>query len=267
MAYRSRIIYHNNSVLAPDGTEIFRCDEKKLNWYLSRGLAVLVSKDPPTIQLNFEPNGMGWSGENFYLQNRENLCCVCGTSEFLTKHHVVPHAYRKHLPVQLKESNYYDVLPCCETCHSAYEKIAQDRKRQLANKYQAPLNGIHNRITEQHPKWARSVLFYGHVMPPERKAYLLSQIAIYLDKTEVTEEDLKSICVTSTRRRRTPPPDFRSHGELVMSKVENPQTFVEEWRAHFVETMKPRFLPNDWEVNRDIFGRKQSAGGNNDATI
>ena len=36
-------IYGNCIMLALDGTMLCRCDEKKINWYLSRGLAELVS--------------------------------------------------------------------------------------------------------------------------------------------------------------------------------------------------------------------------------
>jgi hypothetical protein len=49
--------YENGRLLAPDGTLLSYTDIKKGKWYISKGLAVLVSEDPFTVKLNFEPSG------------------------------------------------------------------------------------------------------------------------------------------------------------------------------------------------------------------
>jgi len=38
------IVYHNNVMLAPDGRMLCRCATKKVQWYLSRNLAVIESQ-------------------------------------------------------------------------------------------------------------------------------------------------------------------------------------------------------------------------------
>ena len=48
---------------APDGEVLCYCDSKKMNWYISRGLAKLVSEDPCVFKLIFEPNARGCKDE------------------------------------------------------------------------------------------------------------------------------------------------------------------------------------------------------------
>ena len=55
-------------------------------------------------------------------------------------------------------------------------------------------------------------------------------------------------------------PSFKSHGELVISKIPSIQNFFEEWRSHFVESMKPKYLPKNWEIERDSHGRRKATG-------
>jgi hypothetical protein len=41
-------------MLSQSGQLLCHCDERKLAWYVAKGLAVQVSDEPPTIQLLFE---------------------------------------------------------------------------------------------------------------------------------------------------------------------------------------------------------------------
>ncbi len=44
----------------------------------------------------------------------------------------------------------------------------------------------------------------------------------------------------------------KTHGEVVMSKVDNIQSFIEMWRTHFLEHNDCKHLPKDWSVKTDI---------------
>lgn len=94
-------VYHNMTMLAPNGRVLCRCGPKKVNWYLSRGLATIISEDPLTIQLNFEPGGKGEDGDAYQLAEKDNNCVVCGRDDYNTKHHIVEYEYRQHMPVRL----------------------------------------------------------------------------------------------------------------------------------------------------------------------
>ena len=59
-------------MIGPDGTLLCTCNRKKLNWYIQRGIAELVSEEPPTIQLKFDPKGRGHDGDMYYLGHKDN---------------------------------------------------------------------------------------------------------------------------------------------------------------------------------------------------
>lgn len=247
-------IYHNYTVLSPDGIEMFRCDKKKFDWYLKKGLAVQVDND--VIRLLFQPKGLGWAGEQFYLQDRENKCCVCGTVEDLSKHHVIPYCYRRHMPVDIKESNYFDVLPVCLDCHAAYEKKAQSKRQEFAQRYDAPIEGVNNWLAQRPFKHARTLQLYGKSIPESRRQQMIKMIADDLGKTDLTNQDIEEYAKVNDNSEI---PEFKSHGKIVVTKIESFQNFFEEWRSHFVSTMEPKYLPKNWEIERDAHGRKKQS--------
>lgn len=249
-------IYENCRVEAPDGTEIFRCSKKRIDWYLSRRLADIVpDKSPLTIRLKFKPKGLGWAGDPFYLQERENHCCVCKSTEELSKHHVVPLAYRRHFPEKLKKSNYYDILVLCFDCHMGYESKALDKRKEFETRYNAPLGGTNNLIVEKYPKYASTLLTCGDKIPAERKKYMMEFITTHIGRVP-SEKDLNDLARLSRLRREKDLNIFKSHYEIVVGSITNIDEFVQEWRTHFVDTMKPQFLPKYWEIKRDVFGKK-----------
>lgn len=93
--------YHNMTMLSPSGRVLCRCGPKKVNWYLSRGLAKVISEQPLTIQLNFEPAGNGEHGDAYQLSEKHNNCVVCGRDDYNTKHHIVEYEYRQYMPVRV----------------------------------------------------------------------------------------------------------------------------------------------------------------------
>ena len=80
--------YDNCKILDQQGKHIFNCDQKKAEWYLKQGYGDKVSEKPLIIQFNFsnpEENASkfdGWEelyNPDFYLQDKENICGVCGS--------------------------------------------------------------------------------------------------------------------------------------------------------------------------------------------
>ena len=114
---RQTIQYENCRILAPDGTTLCTCGSKKINWYLSKGLAVLEEEEPMTIRLKFEPRGRGHADDAYYLSDKENRCCVCGHDGEYLRHSVVPHVYRQHFPPQMKSHLSHDIVLMCVGCH------------------------------------------------------------------------------------------------------------------------------------------------------
>jgi hypothetical protein len=109
----------------------------KREWYLKKGLATLIEKtsDYSKIKLNFYPN---IKEEQTLLKSifpKENKCVCCGSFENLSRHHVVPSVFLRHLPEKHKEHKSDFVVCLCVTCHRCYEREVISFKKEVAKKY------------------------------------------------------------------------------------------------------------------------------------
>jgi exonuclease 3'-5' domain-containing protein 2 len=159
---------------------------------------LIFSQDPLTIRLTFTPGGSGDSDCAYQLGHKENICVVCGRDDHNTKHHIVEYEYRKHFPEEYKSHNSYDIVILCGPCHAKYEIIAAQVKLDLANKYNAPVNGsgwYHDSEASKLKKAAGALLKARHLMPESRRLELESLIKTTLGKKqeEITDEELESI--------------------------------------------------------------------------
>lgn len=160
---------------------MFRCSDKKIDWYLRKELAETIpvrlydanhEENARAIRLLFEPRGTGRNrvGDAWYLEDQRDKCVVCGRegtlasedtgicanessgvspiprahgggATGLTLHHVVPYQYRKEMPLSFKSHGSHDVLAVCVTDHERYERFADVEKQRLCDRYDAPLAG------------------------------------------------------------------------------------------------------------------------------
>ncbi len=245
---KDRKIYGNCRVLSPEGILMFLCEEKRVNWYLERNLAKKISNDPITIMLTFKPGGLGNNDKPFGLMEMCNKCVVCGSEEFLTRHHVVPICYRRFFPLKYKSKNHHDVLAVCYDCHEKYEVKAFELKKKLAKEYDAPLDGILN-TSGADPKaigYSRLLLSNNiEKVPLPRIEEIKLFITEYLGKN-YTENDLNEIASLKTTSC------VKTHGEIVVSKLTNYQEFIETWRKHFIESNDCKFIPKNWKIDNKI---------------
>lgn len=132
---RKTKLYGGIEVYSKDGKLMFRCDEKKRQWYLTRNLAESISEN--SIKLNFEANGTG-EPSDILLVEKKNECVVCGCADhtLLTPHHIIPREFRVHFPENLKSHSSLFVVCLCDTCHKKYEETyANALRKQLRAKY------------------------------------------------------------------------------------------------------------------------------------
>jgi hypothetical protein len=239
-------IYSNCSIYHPDGSLMCHCAEKRMRWYLKRGLAEKI--DESSIKLLFEPAGRGHDGDNYYLEQRVNQCVVCGTKENLTKHHVVPYQYRKNMPEEYKNHTHFDVLCVCSPCHAAYEEEATKLNKQLA----ADLDvNFHVPVSEE-AMAARKASGYigalrehGHKIPEERVAIMLDIIGDFFER-EITLADLEDLVVDLDGYDGT----TLSPGKKILEKWfeagKSVQEFVVMWRQHFLDISEPKHMSEYW---------------------
>lgn len=242
---KSNKIYGNCQVLSPEGILMFRCDNKKANWYLSRNFAITLSDDPLTIQLTFEPKGLGNYNRPYGLIELENKCVDCGTEEDLTRHHVVPFCYRKHFPEEYKSHNHHDVLPLCVECHTNYELHADELKKDFAKMYNAPVDGKWDDIDDMSirvAKIATALSLHSDVIPYDKKEKLMSELAMLLGHTDFLDS-LDYLMIRPKAEMR------KSHGEMVVEQLLSIDDFIITWREHFILKCKPKYLPKNWDIN------------------
>lgn len=241
----SNLIYGNCCVLSPDGVLMFRCNTKKVNWYLNKNLATVVEENPLTIKLTFIPNGLGNHNKGYGLSQMYNKCVNCGSENNLTKHHVVPISYRKYFPEEIKSHNFHDVLPMCVDCHENYERKADNFKKELSVKYNAPIDGLvisKNEVPIKYVKMAIALLKDLQI-PNSRRCDMRSKIKQKFKIRILTKKKIKKISEMKSKSTK------KTHGEIVISRIDNIPTFIESWRSHFINNNECKYLPENWNIN------------------
>jgi len=241
---KNRKIYGNYSVYSPDNILMFRSNIKKINWYLSRNLAEKI--DDYSIRLTFNPNGLGCHGLDYGLEKMQNICVVCGTNQFLTKHHVVPRCYRIHFSEEIKSHRFHDVLTVCLDCHFTYEELAFEYKKKLSEIYNVPINGdlINNKKLQKIQ--GLFLCLDKEEIPDKRKEEIRKEIKEELGVKRISNQ-LKKKWIS----QNTPPPIIctKTHGEMVIEKINSIDQFIKNWRIHFIENTNPKFLPKSWSID------------------
>ena len=136
------MIFDNCIIQAPDGVNLSRCGIKKARWYLKHSLADVVDENPFTIRLRFEPSGRDGINDPLLMDGKPNICVVCGTTEKLTRHHIIPYSFIRHMKIEYKVDIIRDIFPCCENCHHEYEKKSTEKRQEMAEALGTTLDGI-----------------------------------------------------------------------------------------------------------------------------
>ena len=245
-------LYDNIVAVAPDGEPLCRCNREKAEWYLERDLAEIISDDPTTIRLKFEPKGRGHAGDDFYLAQKENQCVVCGTTKDHTRHHIVPYCFRKFFPEKAKRHNSHDIVPMCVKCHDEYEVFADQLKHDLSFYYGVPLSGkgiVLDRTLYTVKRHASALKNYYDRIPEHRLEILLKTLRDFFKKCEITAEEIDRACKVKPYVKSA---DYGKFGECIVKQVEDLESFVVMWRKHFLSCMQPKFMPVHWRVERKV---------------
>ncbi|NXU92023.1 EXD2 protein, partial [Xiphorhynchus elegans] len=255
---RKSPLYDNCFLHAPDGQPLCTCDRKKAQWYLDKGIGELVSTDPFVVKLRFEPSGRPESQVDYYLTVKENLCVVCGKRESYIRKNVVPHEYRRHFPIQMKDHNSHDVLLLCTSCHAISNYYDNHLKQQLAEEFGAPIGSeegvrlLEDPLRRQVRSGARALL-NAESLPDPRRAELLQSIKDYFNTEAVTPEMLQEAAGLETRICNE---SYMPHGLKVVQcfakgGLRSLMQLERRWRQHFLDSMQPKHLPEQWSVDHN----------------
>ncbi|XP_050567329.1 exonuclease 3'-5' domain-containing protein 2 isoform X2 [Cygnus atratus] len=255
---RKSPLYDNCFLHAPDGQPLCTCDRKKAQWYLDKGIGDLVSTDPFVVKLRFEPSGRPESQVDYYLTVKENLCVVCGKRESYIRKNIVPHEYRRHFPIQMKDHNSHDVLLLCTSCHAVSNYYDNHLKQQLAEEFGAPIGSeegvrmLEDPLRRQVRSGARALL-NADSLPDPRRAELLQGIKDFFNTEAVTPEMLQEAAGLETRICNE---SYMPHGLKVVQcfakgGLRSLMQLERRWRQHFLDSMQPKYLPEQWSVDHN----------------
>lgn len=255
---RKAPLYDNCFLHAPDGEPLCTCDRKKAQWYVDKGIGELISSEPFIVKLRFEPSGRPDSQIDYYLTVKENLCVVCGARESYIRKNIVPHEYRKHFPIQMKDHNSHDVLLLCTACHAVSNYYDNILKQRLAKEFNAPIGceegvRLFEDVARRQVRSGARALLHAEGLPKQRKEELLAGIKEFYNTQEVTTELLQEAAALETRICNE---SYVPHGlKVVQVCAEGALPALMElekrWRQHFLDTMQPKHLPQQWSVDHN----------------
>ena len=269
---KTQPIYSNHILQAPDGTPIARIGADRSEWYLERGLASVVrpfpfrlsgrfpfvarNDAPFTIRLNSQPKGRGHAGDEYYLSDKENKCVVCGKSDGINKHHVIPRTFRRQMPERYKSRTSHDVVVLCIGCHTRYETLANARKTEIATSlgYRYSVPKVANLPEEAQREFfarkaAYALLKNRATIPQAKVESLEATIRGHLGDEPLTDEAMEALVAKTQHYYTGYLGDEMS--KYVLGRVDIDE-FCLGWRQHFVETMKPQYLPSGWSVRNPV---------------
>lgn len=243
-------MYDNIRMLSEDGRLLSYIDKKRMSFYLRKDLATQI--DESTIRLKFKHRAEGTI--SFFKDKLSNNCVVCGISENLTRHHVVPYRFRKHMSELYKNSNSYDVLRLCGDCHSTYE-IEADKLDKMLIEFISPevfldlKNAFFNK--ERVYRICKMIVLYGKdFLTLPQATSKLKDLAESIDKCDL-EKTLTIEEVSNIRSGFFHKQYNDAISVEILKSCGTEESFIMLWRRHFLEYAKPKHLPKLWEENLD----------------
>lgn len=232
-------LYGNISVLSPDNVLMFYSNQRRLNFYIKNNLVDCI--DDKTYRLKFKPNGLGHAEDFEKFRLRKNVCVVNGTTDNLTKHHIVPKIFRKLTPDRYTSNSTLIVL-VNRFDHDKYTIEEQIFLDVLAERFGSrSVNEVYleNKDNIYLKKVAGTLLRHQEKITDDFRHLTLSRLFTKLSGLTVTDENLNLI---ANKKLVSP---INIFAKELFDKITDFDEFERIWVNHFIEVMKPKFLPDD----------------------
>jgi len=239
------------------------------------------------IRLRFQPNNSNSNSNNNYSQIDEtsdrtllyntsikaNQCVVCGATEHHMRHYVVPYCYRSLFPDEYKTHLSHDVVLTCAVCHVRAEQHSQRRRRQLERRYRRdPITAqpmLIDRFKQNITKQALALQKRREQMPAKRIAQCEADVRQFWNIDNDTPLTTDLLVQTSELSCTRPNPQYIPGEVLIVQPLldtlkssregsgdhhddEALTSFIRDWRAYFLETSQPQYLPKGWSIESAV---------------
>ncbi len=130
-------------------------------------------------------------------------CVICGTTENLLKHHIIPLFYRAHFPMKLKSHSSHDIVLVCGVCHqktcAEYDRFRHELALEIGVSVQPKMM-----ITDQQryiKKMKSSAVALvrggGATLPEKRRHELMAHMKMHFKKENPTIGKCDALCCGS----------------------------------------------------------------------
>ena len=252
--------YGNILVFSPDGKPMFRCSDKQANWYIARNLAkeiVAINKyhlsgwnEIRAIKLTFQPNGLGHYSDPDLLEEQKNICCVCGSEKDLVKNYLVPREYLHQFPIEFKSRRFENRIMLCVDCLKKRNVLIRDSFSKLLGELcKVPIGGVGAVIDSKF----KNIVLTAYALV-QKKHFLPERVRI--EKLKIIENHLGHVpteneIIELSKSKWVDKSNYKSYGQMIVEKIVDFEMFIDVWRNHFMQTMKPKFPPSHLKRNEN----------------
>jgi len=184
------------------------------------------------------------------------MCVVCGKDDSCLRKYIVPHEYRKFFPDVMRDHQSHDVLLMCLNCHQKSNRMDHILRTELAQECGIPLQENNLKFKEDFEirairSSARALIKDKNVnkIPAIRKEELKQVLVDHFKKDIITDDDLETAFNYDPYVDNE---DYIPHAEAVVNYFATNDGILKlekMWRQHFLDRMKPKFLPKNWSVD------------------
>lgn len=253
-------VYDNIEFYSPSGELMFLGSNKKVIWYTKKDLIKKI--DDNKYQFLFEPKGKGHYNESDFdtsqksmkCMPKQTICVVSGKNTHLTRHHIVPAAYVKYFLFEDYTQNrlqHHDIVLLNNSIHEEYENKALFLKDKLCKKYDITSFKESCKIQQKAftaAKQGKKLLEPSYI---QNNKHYKKELQLYCFKQNIQISELQDYVSEKEQLIL----DLDCHYKQLSEKLDTLellQDFCEIWRKHFIDTMKPKFLPKNWSIKTKI---------------
>ncbi|KAH6922111.1 hypothetical protein HPB50_009528 [Hyalomma asiaticum] len=175
----------------------------------------------------------------------------------------------------MKNHISHDILLLCLHCHQISNLRDTSLRRALAKECNAPIEGgVSGKVTDDRQlrsvrSAGRALLAARNTLPEDRVALLEDVLKKHFGVDKVTSDIVKAASEIDTRIYNE---EFVPHGLKVVEHFKSTTglvSFEMRWRQHFLDSMKPRYLPAMWSTDhhQEVLALKYAQGRAKDTTL
>lgn len=156
----------------------------------------------------------------------------------------------------MKSHQSHDVLLMCPVCHEMSNRYDVILRRDLANKCDAPLTRQSSLKTDQFQVKRKYLSAVKILQENTNRLPLYRRQELELHVREYDGKELATIVPTYYTENESSSVELGpTHGEKVVTYFTNSEGGLVDlertWRQHFLDKMKPKYLPPLWSVNHN----------------